>query len=474
MSDHPRPGDESQSEQPYGQPDGSQARAANRGGDGAAGDSPTDLPEAGHDRRLGENVNELVNEQGVLRSQGNDQAAAELQRPSDYFSRLISPERPSNEAEEATGQITGSNDDGVSQPSDLAAADPDQRPQPSDEFIAGNRDEAAPQSTIDAGFDEHRLGPADGWLEAADPPDVDSRVLASEADEVRPLENRYVVQFHVEGPLGPIDHHESDGPPTQPYDQGHWVDLDGVRSDTFWTPIGDLLSDTETGKTWEDLCREMDAPEEVAALYDREHPVKDWLTIADEHSLPEAWGFRSLVSVGRLPDEVSVSPDPQQDDAVIVRTVAPVTAIRSDGTIEQTAGGGRELVFNNTGFDRNWVVSTSEIGERVHILEREMVGMKPLERLAHLMSRLPNTALEVDRATGQYVPQDQRYLSDGKLPVFNADGTLAGIDLQDPPDGTLSGRVIESPATPGSKEYLVFTDESGRVHPAAKPLWKTR
>ncbi|MDA8101530.1 MAG: hypothetical protein M0Z34_01035, partial [Nitrospiraceae bacterium] len=87
-----------------------------------------------------------------------------------------------------------------------------------------------------------------------------------------------------------------------------------------------------------------------------EKGTKTWEQVLSEHGLPEAWGSRTRIVHANIPlgthfeCEVGVS--------------KPMDAETADGGIEHTVGGGIELHFEGTAFDRSWIVFDVEDEQR--------------------------------------------------------------------------------------------------------------
>lgn len=182
----------------------------------------------------------------------------------------------------------------------------------------------------------------------------------------------YVYQLHVEGPATSAAH-TLDGKSTL------WADPDAIRSESYWSPVHELLEHertaTPSGKTWGDLAEELHFPEELRNLYDEGVSVKDWSTIAAEKALDPKWGARTCVSVAHIPDNV----EPK------IKPVDPLPGAPAAG------GGGTEVIFDDREpFGVAWkVVDGAEVPELAEKLLDE-APRDPLERTLYLADKLSN------------------------------------------------------------------------------------
>lgn len=130
----------------------------------------------------------------------------------------------------------------------------------------------------------------------AAPAGLDEDTPASDAMAERAESSRWLMQLHVEGPKSQF---------------GDAKDPDGIRSDSYWMPLNDLVTDDAqlANGNWGDLCDRLQIvdDDELRAVFPADQQVRQWELVAAEHALPPEWGARTQVSFARIPDNVSAA-----------------------------------------------------------------------------------------------------------------------------------------------------------------------
>lgn len=366
--------------------------------------SPMDRWEAAEDRIMAENIIANRQQQEILRGQGNDAAA-------DAMEESLQKLPVSDEIKaDPQGYLDGATDNkNAAGPGDeLELFTPMERSQISanrkmaediitsrnHQAILRGQGEFAAAEGIEAFNDRLPLSDAikqnpEKYLDL--PPAVDLPPLA---DRLASGDTALLFQYHPEGPNMNEAWKTSEDP-------------DAIRSSKCWVPMESLFAPegAPSDSTWGELCDRLELGDEVTALFPSDRPVKTWEQLSQELALPEAWGFRSQLTIAEVPADRMPEPNPVKKQSARSRTW--------EGQVidQDTPGTGTEVVFTGE-FKDSWKLMTAEIPERAAELlsAGDRDSLDGSMRIAHLIG---NHELEPE---GDEL-KDQRYRPGGLVPA---------------------------------------------------------
>jgi hypothetical protein len=445
--------------------------------------------EASEDRKLAGDIIAHRAQQDILRQQGNEHGAQEME---DFINKL-----PTTDAIKADpqGYLDGLGNDEVS------PSAPDAQPD-----TGGGPASAEPEPR-----------PGERLTDDRPPPDSDGVASATDAPEAgdQGESSRWLMQLHVEGPRGPVD------------DRPGYLDPDGIRTDRYWMPVDDLVTNDPrvANGNWAELCDRLDFPtnDQLRSLYAPDQMVKEWDLVAAQHGLPPDWGARTEVTFARVPDNVAFSATPVEPARYAPWSAGggvesfPQSLPTGSGPREQQGGDGEatfsykgipmpmggEVHFpgrpdtpesaadmppgsNEVPFDEAWIHGppreAPELADRVIAAADAAAGGDPLGRSIEIARAMSDQTFRIDREqnppvvtrdnAGNLQDGDQRYRDGGVLPAYGDDGRIMGTGSS--PQNEMTGeRAALGGGKPSTSDRFRFNDQTGAVSAASVPDWES-